>query len=49
MGYYGQKGPFLPFLAKMAIFGHFFRKQPGSYRAKNRPKPQKWGIFSKTG
>jgi len=26
MGYYGQKPRFWPFLAKMAIFGHFWEK-----------------------
>jgi len=45
MGYYGQKPLFSPFLAKMAIFGQFSGKSPGSYRVKNLPKPQNRGFF----
>jgi len=42
MGYYGQKGHFWAFLLKMAIFGHFSGKSPGSYRVKNPEFGQKW-------
>jgi len=46
MGYYGQNGHFSHFLVKMAIFGHFSGKLPGSYRAKNldfgQKRPKSW-------
>jgi len=47
MGYYGQKPRFWLFLAKMAIFGHFSEKSPGSYRAKKPENGQKRPFSSK--
>jgi len=44
-GYTPQKGHFWPFCRKMAIFGHFAEKEPGSYRAKN-PEISKKGPKS---
>jgi len=42
MGYYGQKPRFWAFWPKIAIFGHFSEKSPGSYRAKIGKFGQKW-------
>jgi len=46
-GYYRQKAHFWAFWPKIAIFGYFQEKRPGSYRAKKAPNAQKWAFSLK--